>query len=91
MLGRVVHQLNDIVQHKKVLSWLTKGRTVFIPKDPAKGNTASNFRPITHLPSMRKLLTLMISDKIYEHMAEKSLLPCEKKGAQKKRNKRTTK
>ena len=71
--------MNDAVQSTKVPSWLTKERAVLIPKDPAKGNMPSNFRPITCLPLMWKLLTSMISDKITEHMAEKNLLSWEKK------------
>ena len=91
--GRVAHQLNDIVQSKKVSSWLNKGRTVLIPKDSAEGNTPSNFRPITCLPLMWKLLTSMISNKIYEHMAEKNkpaTLGTKRAHKRRKRNKRTT-
>ena len=68
-------QLNNIVKSTKVPSWLTKGRTVLIPKDPAKGYTLSNLCLITCLPLLRKLLTSMTCDKIYEHMAKKNLLP----------------
>ena len=81
--GKVAHRLKDIVQSTKAPSWLTKGRTVLIPKDPAKGNTPFNFRPITCLPLMGKLMTSMISDKIYEHMAEKNLLLWKQKGCTK--------
>ena len=91
MNGRAAHQLNDAVQSTKVPSWLTKERAVLIPKDPAKGNMPSNFRPITCLPLMWKLLTSMISDKITEHMAEKNLLSWEKRvHKRRKRNKRAT-
>ena len=56
---------------------------MLIPKDPPKGNTPSNIRPITCLPFMWKLLTSRINDKIYKHMVEKNMLPWNKKGAQK--------
>ena len=32
--------------------WMTHGRTVLCQKDPRKGNTADNYRPITCLPLM---------------------------------------
>ena len=40
---------------------MVRGRTVLIQKDPAKGAQASNYRPITFLPMMWKLLTEIIS------------------------------
>ena len=77
---RIAGQLNDIIQSTRVPAWMTKGRTVLIPKDPTKGNIPSNFRPITCLPLMWKLLTSMISDILYEHLAKQDLLPWEQKG-----------
>ena len=47
-----------------VPSWLTRGRTSLIQKDKSKGNVASNYRPITCLPLMWKLLTGVIADQI---------------------------
>eukprot|EP00112_Aurelia_sp_Birch-Aquarium-sp1_P022216 Seg6175.2 transcript_id=Seg6175.2/GoldUCD/mRNA.D3Y31 product="hypothetical protein" protein_id=Seg6175.2/GoldUCD/D3Y31 len=42
--------------------WVTKGRTVLIQKDKSKGIESSNFRPITCLPLVWKLLTGLITD-----------------------------
>ena len=66
-----------------------KGRTVLMQKDPKKGTIASNYRPIAGLPIMWKLLTGIFSDKIYDHLVDKDLLPDEQKGCRK--NSRETK
>ena len=49
-------------------------------KDKSKGNIASNYRPITCLPLMWKLLSGVIADQIYEHLDQQKLLPEEQKG-----------
>ena len=41
--------LQDCLNCGVVPDWLPKGRTVLIQKDKAKGNIASNYRPITCL------------------------------------------
>ena len=58
-----------------VPSWLTKGRTALLQKDKSKGNIASNYRPITCLPLMWKLLLGVIADQIYGHLNQQKLLP----------------
>ena len=45
-----------------------------------KGNVTSNYRPITCLPLMWKLLTGVIADQIYAHLDQEKLLPEEQKG-----------
>ena len=64
-------------------SWLTRGRTSLLQKDKSKGNIASNYRPITCLPLMWKLLTGLIADQIYAHLDHEKLLPEEQKGCRK--------
>ena len=63
--------------------WLTRGRTTLIYK---KGTTkeAKNYRPITCLPTYYKLLTLILTDNIYEHVTENDILPMEQKGVRRK-------
>ena len=46
-----------------------------LQKDKSKGNVASNYRPITCLPLMWKLLTGIIADQIYAHLDQEKLLP----------------
>ena len=62
---------------------MTKGRTVFIPKDISKGNEASNYRPIKCLPLTWKLLTTIIADEIYGFLENEGILPEEQKGYRK--------
>ena len=64
-------------------SWLTTGQTSLLQKDKSKGNVASDYRPVTCLPLMRKILTGVITDEIYAHLDQQKLLPEEQKGCRK--------
>ena len=44
-------------------------------KDKNKGNIAGNYRPITCLPYMWKLLTGVIAHQIYGNLHQQKLLP----------------
>ena len=87
--NRIARQFNGIIATSKVPEWMTKGKTYLIQKDKSKGAVVSNFRPITCLPLMWKLLTGILSNSIYTHLDEKGLLPVEQKGC--RRNSRGTK
>ena len=65
---RVRLQLKECLDSGFVPSWLTRGRTSLLQKDKSKGNVTSNYRPITCLPLMWKLLTGVIADQIYAHL-----------------------
>ena len=54
-----------------------------LQKDKSEGNVASNYRPITCLPLMWKLLTVVIADQIYAHLDQEKLLLEEQKGCRK--------
>ena len=69
--------------------WLTHGRTILCQKDRTKGNAVDNYRPISCLPLMWKLLTGIISEHLYRYLEEEKILPEEQKGC--KRNSRGTK
>ena len=58
----------------------THGRTVLCQKDPRKGNTADNYRPITCLPLMWKLITGVIAKGMYNYLERQKFLPEEQKG-----------
>ena len=73
-------QLKECLDSGFVPSWLTRGRTSLLQKDKSKGNVASNYRPITCLPLMWKLLTGVTADQIYAHLDQEKLLPQEQKG-----------
>ena len=80
---RVRLQLKECLDSGFVPSWLTRGRTSLPQKDKSKGNVASNYRPITCLPLMWKLLTGVIADQIYARLDQQKLLPEEQKGCRK--------
>ena len=65
-------------------SWSTKGRAALLQKDKSKGNIASNYRYITCLPLIWKLLSGVIADEIYRHLDQQKLLLEEQKGCRKK-------
>ena len=60
---------------KFVSSCLTRGRTSLLQKDKSKGSVVSNYRPVTCLPLMWKLLAGVITDQIYTHLGQEKLLP----------------
>ena len=61
-------QIKECLDSGFVSSWLTRGRTSLLDKDKSKGNVASNYRPVTCLPLMWKLLAAVIADQIYAHL-----------------------
>ena len=81
--GRVRSQLKECLDSGFVSSWLTRRRTSLLQKDKSKGNIVSNYRPITCLSLMWKLLSDVIADQIYEHLDQQKLLPEEQKGCRK--------
>ena len=54
-----------------------------LQKDKTKGSVASNYRFITCLPLMWKLLTAVITDQIFADLDQEKLLPEEQKGCRK--------
>ena len=81
----IVTQLNEVLERmKEIPSSMTYGRTVLCQQDPVKGNAVVNFRPITCLLLMWKLLTGIFSEDMYCFMENKNLLPDERKGCRRK-------
>ena len=76
---RVRLQLKECLDSGFVPSWLMRGRTSLLQKDKSKGDVASNYRPITCLPLMWKLLRGVIADQIYSHLEHQKLLLKEQK------------
>ena len=72
--------LQDCLDSEMVCDWLAKGLTVLLQKAEANGKIASNYRPITGLPLVWKLLTGRVKDEIYNYLEKKMLLPEEQNG-----------
>ena len=53
-------------------------------KDKEKGKAASNYRPITCLPLVWKLVTGVIAEEVYGFLDTNLLLPQEQKGCRRK-------
>ena len=81
---RIASGLQGCLAQGWVPKWMTLGRTSLFMKDPSKGTRADNYRPIACLPLMWKLLTGILSEKIYDHLAGNNLLPDEQKGCRKR-------
>ena len=72
--------MNRCLQDAQVPGWMTKGKTTLIQKDPSKGTAPNNYRPITYLPMIWKILTTQISEEIYYSLTSRRLSPDEQKG-----------
>ena len=62
---RLALEMNRCLQGAQVPDWMTKRKTTVIQKDPSKGTTQNNYRPITCLRIMWKIQTAQIIEKIY--------------------------
>ena len=80
---RVRLQLKECLDSGFLPTWLTRGTTSLLQKDKSKGNVANNYRPITCLPLMWRLLTNAIADQIYAHLDQEKLLAEQHKGCKK--------
>ena len=74
---QITFQLDECLQQGTVPDWMTTGRTLLCLKDPKQGCLVSNFRPITCLPLMWKLLTGVLAEELYHPLDENQLLPVE--------------
>ena len=80
---RMALQLQECLDGRGIPEWMTRGRTVLLIKDKVKGNAVGNYRPITCLPIMWKVLTGIIAEYLYQHLHQSSLFPDEQKGCRK--------
>ena len=58
-------------------------KTLLCVEELEKGNAVANFRPITCLPLLWKLLTGILAEELYEHLEQANILPWEQKGCSK--------
>jgi len=71
---------DDILKHPDTCpEWLTTGRTTLVPKKVDTQNP-SNYRPITCLPVVYKILTSIITTRMNHHIQANNIMPEEQKG-----------
>ena len=78
--SKLVDHLNECLGTEHISAWMTTGRTVLIQKDVNKGQAPGNYRPITCLPIVWKILTSILSDEVYRYLEGSDLLGDEQKG-----------
>mmetsp|Transcript_36211 Transcript_36211/g.53028 ORF Transcript_36211/g.53028 Transcript_36211/m.53028 type:complete len:519 (-) Transcript_36211:412-1968(-) len=77
--------INHVVKNPSDLpSWFTCGLTTLIYKNKGLERDAKNYRPITCLPTAYKLVTLLFTDRVYQHLVDQKILPPEQKGIKRK-------
>ena len=78
---RLAVQFQNIIANPQCLPvWLVSGKTTFILKVAEKSSIASNYHPITCLPTLWKLLSRIIACKMLEHLTANKILAFEQKG-----------
>ena len=68
--NRLACQMQQLLLEENHPAWLTKGRTILLMKDPQQGAIPKNYRPITCLCTMWKLMSGILADKLLTHMGE---------------------
>lgn len=80
----IAKQINEIIKDpKKFPVFLTQGKTYIKPKDEDTLNPA-NYRPITCLPTLYKIITSCIANKIQSHLIGQNVITEEQKGCRKR-------
>ena len=81
--SRLALEMKKCFQEAHVPDWMTNGKTALIQKYPSKGTATKNYRLITCLPMMCKILTVQIRETIYYSLTRRRFFPAEKKGCRK--------
>ena len=72
--------INTLINNQfHIPEWLTTGNTILIPKTE-ETHLPNKYRPITCLPTMYKLITGLLTDKINNHITENNIIAEEQKG-----------
>ena len=78
---RMAAQMNDLINNRPdIPKWMTTGKTILCQKNLGKRNAVNNYRPISYLPLMWKLMIEIISNSVYEDLEMYNLLSVELKG-----------
>lgn len=67
----------------RIPAFMTMGITHLIPKTAPPSSDPAKYRPITSLPTLYKLLTSILTDKINQHLQENNILAEEQEGCRK--------
>lgn len=67
----------------EIPAFMCGGVTYLIPKTDKLSKDPGRYRPITCLPTIYKILTAVVADKIYHHLDDNKLLDEEQKGCRK--------
>jgi len=70
---------NKLIEEDQISEWLTAGVTFLIAKNRNTENP-KNYRPVTCLPTMYKLMTSIISRRLQKYVDDENLMPKEQKG-----------
>ena len=77
--------MDSLLQDRREIpGWMTYGKTVLCLKDPEKGSAVDNYRPISCLPLMWKLLTGILANEMHEFIEKNNIFPEEQKECKKK-------
>ena len=77
---RIAVQLYQIIDGERPLpDWMTFRKAVLCQKELAKRSAVDNYRPISCLPLMWKLMTGMLAEKMYGHLERENVIQFEQK------------
>ena len=76
---RLATEMNKCIQKTDIPEGITKGKTTLIQKDPLRSTATNNYRPITCLPMIWKILTTHIREKIFYSLIHCGIFPKEQK------------
>jgi hypothetical protein len=68
-----------MIDEDQIPEWLTAAVTFLIPKNENTENP-KNYKPVTFLPTIYKLMTSIISWRMQKYMDDENLMPKEQNG-----------
>ena len=81
----LAEQINRIIRDPECApEFITEGRTFIKPKDEDDTENPANYRPITCLPTIYKIITATICNKISKHLTSNNIMAEEQKGCRKR-------
>lgn len=80
----IVQFFNEALKNPEIMPrFLTQGDTYLLPKTSPAVADPSKYRPVTCLPTLYKIFTTLLANKIYTHINAHNLLATEQKGCRK--------